>query len=394
MNARITAFASDKKKGACDDLFSVKEGEKALAFHSSLKGYEATPLRKLENLARTLGISGLYVKDESCRFGLNAFKGLGGSYALAKVIAEKTGMGIEDVSKVPAGMFTFVTATDGNHGRGVAWAARNLSQKAVVYMPKGSARERLENIRRLGAQAEITELNYDDTVRFAKEQAEKNGWTLVQDTAWEGYETIPSWIMQGYMTMALEAAKQLGDVKPTHIFLQAGVGAMAGAVTGFFSNYYGEKGPKIVIAEPDKADCLFRTASADDGTLHKVEGDLDSIMAGLCCGEVCTVGWEVLKHHADYFFSCSDYVAADGMRVLGDPLEGDETIISGESGAVTSGLVYNLMKDPELEDLRKTIGLEEDSIVLCISTEGDTDQENYRHIVWDGWYRNPKCRKS
>lgn len=394
MSVRMIPFSSDKKAGICDALFSVQEAEKAVAFHRSLHGYEATPLRHLKNLSKVLNISGLYVKDESRRFGLNAFKGLGGSYALAKVMAEKTGMGLEDVSKVPAGTFTFVTATDGNHGRGVAWAAKNLSQKAVVYMPKGSARERLENIRRQGAEAEITDLNYDNTVRFASEQAQKNGWILVQDTAWEGYEKIPTWIMQGYMTMAWEAVQQMGDNIPTHIFLQAGVGAMAGAVTGFFSNYYGEKAPKIIIVEPDKVNCLFKTANANDGTLHKVDGDLDSIMAGLCCGEVCTVGWEILKHRVDYFFSCPDYVAADGMRVLGNPLAGDERIISGESGAVTSGLVYNLMNDPKLESFRKELGLGQDSVVLCLSTEGDTDKENYRHIVWDGWYRNENTERN
>ena len=393
MNVKMTVFDSDKREGAYDQKFSVEEAEKALSFHSGLEGYEATPLRKLDALSRFLGISGLYVKDESYRFGLNAFKALGGSYALARVMAEKTGKGLEEITQTPAGTFTFVTATDGNHGRGVAWAAKNLSQKAVVYMPKGSARERLENIRRLGAEAEITELNYDDTVRFAKSQAEKNGWILVQDTAWEGYETIPTWIMQGYMTMALEAVKQLGEVRPTHIFLQAGVGAMAGAVTGFFSNYYGDSMPKLSIVEPDRADCLFRTAKAADGTLHKVEGDLDSIMAGLCCGEVCTVGWEVLRHHGDYFFSCPDYIAADGMRVLGNPLGGDENIISGESGAVTSGLVYRLMTDKRLEEWKKAVGLDRDSVVLCISTEGDTDRENYRRVVWEGWYCDPDGRK-
>ncbi len=383
----------DRQKGAWDETFSLSEAKKALEFHKRLKGYEPTPLRRLDGLAGKLGLAGLYVKDESKRFGLNAFKGLGGSYALGRVIAERLGKELTELADIPADAFTFVTATDGNHGRGVAWAARNLSQRAVVYMPKGSAKERLENIRALGAQAEITALNYDDTVRFAKEQAEKNGWILVQDTAWEGYETIPSWIMQGYTTMALEAAEALEGRIPTHIFLQAGVGAMAGAVTGFFSNFYGERMPKIVIVEPNQAACLFKTAGAGDGALHKVEGDLDSIMAGLCCGEVCTVGWEILKHHAGYFFSCPDYVAADGMRVLGNPLTGDEKVVSGESGAVTSGLVYNLMTDPELCSFRDTLGLDETSVVLCFSTEGDTDKENYRHIVWDGWYRKPSCRE-
>lgn len=395
---QMTAFNPVPGEGSKDKLFSLEQAEKVWRFHKSLKGYEPTPLRRLEALGEALGISELYVKDESFRFGLNAFKGLGGSYALGRIISRESGNGQRDGlvdgpdqaqgdgPEVLPGTFTFVTATDGNHGRGVAWAAKNLSQKAVVYMPKGSAKERLENIRSLGAQAEITELNYDDTVRFAMEQAEKNGWTLVQDTAWDGYEEIPSYIMQGYMTMAAEAAGQLGDVRPTHIFIQAGVGAMAGAVTGFFNHYYKENKPVIVIVEPDKADCLYRTAQANDGRLHKVEGDLDSIMAGLCCGEVCTIGWEVLKHHANYFFSCPDYIAADGMRVLGNPAGRDARVISGESGAATLGLVYHLMTDPEVDGLRREIGLGADSKVLCFSTEGDTDKVNYRHVVWDGWY--------
>ena len=390
MGVAFTQLKRKKEKGTWEDTFSVAEAEKVLDFHKALNGYKPTPLRSLNSLANTLGIKEFYVKDESFRFGLNAFKGLGGSYALGRLIAERTGKKVGDMSGIPAGSMTFVTATDGNHGRGIAWAAKNLSQNAVVYMPKGSSEERLKNIQAYGAKAEITQFNYDDTVRFAREKAEKNGWILVQDTAWDGYEKIPSWIMQGYMTMALEAARQLKSVTPTHIFLQAGVGAMAGAVTGFFSSYYAEREPKIIITEPDKASCVFNTAKADDGRLHKVEGDLDSIMAGLCCGEVCTVGWEILKRHAEYFFACPDYIAADGMRILGNPLEGDEKIISGESGAVTSGLVYNLMKDENLEKYKAALGLGEDSVVLCISTEGDTDKENYRRVVWEGWYRNPK----
>ncbi len=387
MNIKMTAFPSDHMTGTTEQKFTVEKAGNVLAFHESLDGYQQTPLRELSGLARHLGIKDIYVKDESFRFGLNAFKGLGGSYALAKVMAEKTGKSIEAVSEVPADTFTFVTATDGNHGRGVAWAAKNLSQKAVVYMPKGSSKERLEHIRDLGAEAEITEFNYDDAVRYAAAQAEKNGWILIQDTAWEGYEQIPVWIMQGYMSMAMETVKQIGEVKPTHIFLQAGVGAMAGAMTGFFADYYHNDMPVMSYVEPNQADCLYKTAGANDGTLHNVDGDLDSIMAGLCCGEVCTIGWDVIRHHADFFFSCPDYVAADGMRVLGNPCGKDEKIISGESGAATTGLVYNLLSDENLKQWKERLHLDEDSIVLCISTEGDTDQENYRHVVWDGWYR-------
>lgn len=380
----IVPIQKDVRSSDFDALFTVAKAKAVKEFHESLPGYEATPLRELSALAKHVGLKNLFVKDESYRFELNAFKGLGGSYALAEVIATKLNITPAEVKNVEPNSFTFVTATDGNHGRGIAWAAKNLKQQAVVYMPKGSAVERLENIRKLGATAEITELNYDDTVRFAKSQGDANGWILVQDTAWPGYEEIPGWIMQGYMTMALEAVQSLGDIVPTHIFLQAGVGAMAGALTGFFNHYYGDKKPTIIYVEPNKADCVFQTVKANDGTLHAVTGDLDSIMAGLCCGEVCTVGWEQIRQFGDYSVSCDDKVAADGMRVLGNPLYGDEQIISGESGAVTTGLVYRLMVDADKAPMRSELGLNEESVVLCISTEGDTDTVNYRRIVWDG----------
>ena len=235
--------------------------------------------------------------------------------------------------------------------------------------------------RKQGAEAEITDLNYDDTVRFAKSQAEKYGWVLVQDTAWEGYEEIPLMIMQGYLTMASEAVRQLGEKKPTHIFLQAGVGAMSGAVSAFLRNVYGND-PKIIIVEPDKADCNYQTALADDGTLHVVTGDLDTIMAGLACGEPCTVGYELLQYCADAFISMPDSVAAYGMRILGNPAGNDDRVISGESGAAGFGALAEILtREPEIQE---TIGLDNQSVVLCFSTEGATDITNYRSIVWEG----------
>lgn len=377
--------------------FGYENAKKVSAFHRSFPEYNVTPLADLSHLAQTLGVKSIHVKDESYRFHLNAFKVLGGSYAIGSYIAQKLGM---DISELPyekmtspeirekLGDVTFVTATDGNHGRGVAWTANRLGQKSVVYMPKGSAQERLDNIRALGSDASITELNYDDAVRLANKGAEENGWVMVQDTSWDGYEDIPGWIMEGYTTMAYEAVQQLGDEKPTHIFLQAGVGAMSGGLTGFFADYYGEDRPIITIVEPNKADCIYRTAAADDGKLHFVTGDMDSIMAGLCCGEPCTIGWSVLKDHADNFVSVPDYCAAKGMRVLGNPLPGDDKVISGESGAATLGFVAELMSNPSLDWLRAQLKIDENSRILCFSTEGDTDRENYRRIVWDGLYQS------
>ncbi|MEO1769437.1 diaminopropionate ammonia-lyase [Candidatus Enterococcus ferrettii] len=378
------------------EAFGAKETKKIWDFHQSFPEYTETPLVNLKNLAEELGVEDIYVKDESYRFGLNAFKVLGGSYCLASVIADKLAMDISDLPyekisseemKQQVGDITFVTATDGNHGRGIAWTAERLGQKSVVYMPRGSAQERLENIQKLGADASILELNYDDAVRFASSTSEKNDWVLVQDTAWEGYEDIPLRIMQGYTTMANEIIHQLQQVKPTHIFLQAGVGAMAGAITAFFADYYpGEQQPIIVIVEPEKADCLFKTASQADGKLQKVAGDMDTIMAGLACGEPCTIGWDILKDYADDFISMPDNVAAKGMRVLGNPLGDDPKVISGESGAAGLGLVAEVLEKTELNWLKEQLQLSNHSKILCISTEGDTDQESYRNIVWDGKY--------
>ena len=378
--------------------FSLEEAQKARNFHAGFAQYNETPLTALPNLAKALGVQTIHVKDESYRFGLNAFKVLGGSYALGRFIAQKLGETIENLPadrilspevREKLGELTFVTATDGNHGRGVAWTAHQLGQKSVVYMPKGSSTERLENIRAEGADASITDLNYDDAVRLADKHAQERGWVMVQDTAWEGYTDIPLWIMQGYSTMGCEIIKQLeaqGAEKPTHLFLQAGVGSMAGAMAGFFSACYGEDRPFITIVEPNRADCLFRTAKANDGKLHNVTGDMNTIMAGLACGEPCSIGWEILGSCADAFLSVPERVAADGMRILAAPARGDQPIVSGESGAAAFGAAANLLLDESLANLKEKLGLNEHSRLLFISTEGDTDRENYRNVVWRGKY--------
>ena len=382
-----------QRPGADLTLTSPGEAEKARRFHSGLPGYAPTPLVSLDGLAHSLGVSKIWIKDESKRFGLNAFKALGGSYAMARCLSEKLGKPLEEMSFeelcAPAarralGDITFVTATDGNHGRGVAWAARELGCRAVVYLPKGSAQERLDNILALGAQAEITDLNYDDAVRLATRKSEESGWVLIQDTAWPGYEQIPAWIMEGYTALAGEIFDQLaeaGEEPPTHLFLQAGVGSFAGAVLGSVRNRWGKNCPVTCIVEPDQADCLYRTAKAADGQLHPVTGDMNSMMAGLCCGEPCTLAWDVLGPCADAFLSCSDDYAALGMRLLGQPRGSDPVIVSGESGAVGVGALAGILHEEELHDLCWTLGLGERSRVLCISTEGDTDRANYQKIL-------------
>ena len=395
-------WKNNTMKGETDkasvEFLGEEEIKKARDFHQSFPQFTKTPLINLDNLAKHLGVAGVYVKDESYRFGLNAFKVLGGSFSIGKYLAKRLGKDISELSyekltseeaRKKLGDITFITATDGNHGRGVAWTATQLNQKSIVYMPKGSSLTRLENIRKEGAKASITEFNYDDAVRLAASQAKENGWVMVQDTAWEGYEEIPTWIMQGYGTMASEALEQLRELnieKPTHIFVQAGVGSLAGAVQGYFASVFKDECPITVIVEADEADCLYRSAVAGDGKTRAVTGDMPTIMAGLACGAANTIGWEVLKSYSSTFVSCPDWVSANGMRMLGNPIKEDKKIISGESGSVTSGLLNAIMTNDDMKELREQLKLDQNSRVLLFSTEGDTDPDKYRKIVWNGEY--------
>lgn len=373
--------------------FSYEKIKGILRFQMSHQNYSNTPLISLKNMAAELNVQTVQVKDESRRFGLNAFKVMGGIYAIGHYLAERLDKPIEELSfeeltspevKKKLGNITFITATDGNHGRGVAWAARELGQQSVVYMPKGSSKVRLEAIRNEGAHAEITDVNYDETVKLCAKLAEENGWVIIQDTAWEGYEDIPHWIMQGYAAIALEIIEEIesnNELPPTHIFLQAGVGSFAAGITAFFAQYYGADHPTIMIVEPDQADCFYRSFLT--GKMKTVTGNLDTIMAGLACGVPNEMALQILTGTAFAAFSCTDSIAALGMRMLGNPLGNDQKIISGESGAVTMGLLhYLLTAHPRFA--KEELHLDRKSRILLINTEGDTDEQHYREIVWKG----------
>ena len=392
-----------KSEDKCLPVMSLENIKQAREFHKSFPQYSITPLAKLDGMAEGLGLGGLFVKDESYRFGLNAFKVLGGSFAMARYIASEMGRDVSEMTydyltsekfREEFGQATFFTATDGNHGRGVAWAANKLGQKAVVHMPKGSTKTRFDNIAKEGAKVTIEEVNYDDCVRMAAAEAEATPHgVVVQDTAWDGYEEIPSWIMQGYGTLVLEADKQLkenGVERPTHVFVQAGVGSLAGAVVGYFAHKYKENPPVMVVCEASAADCLYRSAVQADGNLVNVTGDLQTIMAGLACGEGNTIGWDILKNHVTVFASCPDWMSAKATRIYANPLESDPHIVSGESGSVPLGLVYTALHDEDAKDLKEALKLDENSNILVISTEGDTDPIRYREIVWDGLYGTDK----
>ena len=324
------------------------------------------------------------MKDESKRFGLQAFKALGCSFAIATYLAQKSGspLNFDDLTyeKISdkVGNITFATTTDGNHGRGLAWVARILGFPAVVYMPKGSAQVRVDAIRHEGAKVVVTDLNYDDTVRLLAKDASDNKWVIIQDTAWKGYEQVPLWIMQGYSTMATEALDKM-PLAPTHIFAQAGVGSMAAAVQAVVANRSYKKQPIFTILEAAVANCFYR--SFKQGSPCSVGGDLNTIMAGLACGEVNPLAWEIIKNYSSFSLSCHDEVAALGMRLWGNPLGNDPKITAGESGAIGGGVIGLLDK---YHNLKTDMGIKKDSVLLFFNTEGDTFPENYRDIVWGG----------
>lgn len=384
--------SASSQGGYLTGLFSPSISQSVRKYHHSIPGYSPTPLINLPNLARSIQIEKIWIKDESYRFGLNAFKVLGASYALAHALSAKL-----DVQDEQAGfeMFrsqslrrklqdiTVITATDGNHGRALAWSAEQIGCKAVIYIPKNASPARIRVIKALGADICIINGNYDDAVHAASSAAAENHWLLIQDTSWENYEEIPIRIMQGYLTLAVEALEQLDGETPTHIFVQCGVGSFAAAMQSFFIERYGsQNSPFFVVVEPAKAACFFQSMRENKNHPVVVAGKLDTIMAGLACGEPSILAWEILRNHADAFIACHDSIAIKGMQTLGNPLQGDDRIISGESGAVTLGLLIHLRTHLLQEQITDALQLNSHSRILLISTEGDTDPESYRKIVW------------
>ncbi len=365
-------------------------------FHRQIPGYHISPLKSLPHLAERLGLGGIWVKDESARLNLGSFKVLGGSFAIYQLLKRRLGMEqqaltFEELTSGPLrnklGDVTFAAATDGNHGRGVAWSAAQMGFHSVIYVHKLTSKARIQAIQRNGAQVVVVDGTYDDAVRQVWEEAQEHGWEVISDTAWEGYTSVPKWVMQGYTTMLSEAQEQFagqGLIGPTHILIQAGVGSLAAATLGFYQNIFGKDRPRSVVIEPSKAACLYQSASIGDGKPHSYEGDLDTIMAGLACGDPNPLAWDILSEVADFFATCPDYVAAKGMRVYGIPLAGDPFIVSGESGAVTLGALTFIMEFQGAAHLKEELRLDRDSQVLLINSEGNTDPDEFRHIAWEG----------
>ena len=343
-------------------------------------GYAPTPLRDLPGLAAAAGVGGLRLKDEAERFGLGSFKALGGAYAVGQLlIAELARHGVAPAAtsaELRAGRYaeatravTVTCATDGNHGRSVAWGARQFGCRCVIFMPHSVSPGRAEAIALLGAEVRRVAGTYDDAVREAARMA-ATGWLVVSDTSWPGYTAVPVEVMQGYRLMADEAADQWQGAPPTHVFVPGGVGGAAASVSVQLRARIVPP-PGLVVVEPDRAACLL--SSAELGTRTAIPGALDTVMAGLACGEPSLLAWAELDRAAAAFMAVSDEAAIAAMRLLARA-----GIVAGESGV--AGLAGFLLAagDPAA---REALGLGAASRVLVFSTEGATDPELYRRLV-------------
>jgi diaminopropionate ammonia-lyase len=350
--------------------YSVFVSRSSIDYHKTLSAYKPTPLIKLNGLAEKLGVKEIFVKDESKRFGLNAFKCLGASYA------------INEYLKKNKGEFTFCTATDGNHGRAVAWASKIFNQKAVVFVPYHTVETRISTIKNEGAEVIVVNGDYDKTVEEAKEQSIKNGWILIQDSSWQSYTDVPMNIMRGYLTMFYELEEQFhknDEPKVDFIFLQAGVGSWAASAVVYYLNKHKTNLPKLILVEPYEADCVLE--SVKRGQISTSTKSQKTIMAGLNCGTPSLIAFNILKNGIDLFISIPDKYSEEAMRQFYYSEKDDPQIFSGESGAAGLAGLLALLNDKDLEEVKKLIGMNKESGILLFNTEGDTDPVNFKNIL-------------
>ncbi|NQU58069.1 MAG: diaminopropionate ammonia-lyase [Rhodospirillales bacterium] len=360
----------------------------AMADISSWPGYQPTPLHGLPGLAEKIGIASLHFKDEGLRFGLDSFKALGGAYATERLLIDFIAGKIPDaqptIEELLSGKYreitsaiTVVCATDGNHGRSVAWGAQMFGCGCKIYIHSGVSEGRKKAIEAYGAQVHRVDGDYDDSVRQIANDAQKNGWYVVSDTSYEGYLDVPRDVMQGYTVMVEEALSQFPNgILPSHVFVQGGVGGLAGAVCGHLWETLGPARPRFVVVEPDLADCLYQSAVA--GVPTPSTGDLETVMAGLACGEVSLIAWDILVSGANDFVTLGDDVVNPTMRLLAEGVKGDTAIVAGESAVAGLAALLAAGDDPALAD---AFGLDPQSRVLIIGSEGASDPALYQEII-------------
>jgi diaminopropionate ammonia-lyase len=371
-------------------VLDLQDSEQAAAEIATWPGYTPTPLRSLAGLAGACGVDSVLYKDEAARFaveGLGSFKALGAPYALAVAlrhrVEEATGIDVDAAGLIRGeyahltGALTAVCATDGNHGRALAWAAQRFGCACVIYVHADVSVGRRQAIARYGARIVEVSGTYDDAVRSTARVARANGWLEISDTAYEGYSEIPRCVMHGYSVMVREALEQMeGRQPPTHVFVQCGVGGLAAAVVGHLWQRFGAKCPRVVLVEPETAACAW--ASAVGRNPVSVAGGLETIMAGLACGTLSTLAWEVLADGAAAFVRITDEAAVEAMRLLADGTHGDTPLVGGESGVAGLGGFLAVARDPRAARL---LGLSACSRVLLFGSEGASDPEIYTRYV-------------
>jgi diaminopropionate ammonia-lyase len=381
MTAPFTLFRNPNH--GTPGLITLPQGgfHRARAEITCWDGYAPTPLLDLPTLAQQAGVARVQIKDEAGRFGLGSFKALGGAYGVLQLLAQELSRGgvlgridgntLTGGSRAQAtGAMTVTCATDGNHGRSVAWGARNFHCRCVIFVHEGVSQGRIDAIAAYGAEIRVVPGTYDDAVRAASATADAEGWFVVSDTSWPGYVAVPVDVMQGYRLMPDEAMDQWDGPPPTHAFIQGGVGGVAAAVAVQLRQRC-TVAPTLVVVEPDRAACLL--ASARAGEAVALDGALDTIMAGLACGEPSLLAWQELGRSAAAFMAIPDSDAVQSMRVLARL-----GIVSGESGA--AGLA-GLLRAAGDATARAALGLDADSRVLLFSTEGATDPDLYAALV-------------
>ncbi len=353
-------FKFDKSKIL--NSLSKEEIDAAYLTISNWENYSSTPLIELNKLSNELNLNKIFYKDESKRFDLKSFKALGGAYAVEKVSKGKKNIVIS-------------TATAGNHGRSVAWGAKRLGLECKIFISDFVSTVRGQAMAELGADVIKVKGNYEKSLIKCIEQSTKNNWQIVQDVAWKNYTLVPKYTMAGYTVMMKEIASQIKTNQISHIILQAGVGGMAGAMIAGIARYL-ENIPEIIVVEPDSAACVME--SIKTGKLEKIDIKRESLMGGMSCGEVSLVPWEILKNSVKYCISLPDDDIAYTMKLLGKASFSDEKIIAGENSAPG---VISLIASCEDEKLKKRIKLDNNSNVLLIGCEGDTDKEMYQKLV-------------
>ena len=370
-------------------IISLDDARAAKAEISTWPGYAATPLLNLAPVAAARGVEQVLYKDEASRFGLGSFKALGGAYAVARLlqrrVAEKRGRPVA-ISDLAHGehrhitqSVTVVSATDGNHGRSVAAGAARFGCRCLILVHAGVSETRKQAIEALGAKVIRLDGDYDDAVREAARLARQDGWALIADTSSLGAEDACADVMRGYTVMVAEVFDQLARSRsepPTHVFVQGGVGGLAASVCAYAWQVLAERAPIFVIVEPERADCLFQSAKA--GAPTRATGDLDTVMAGLSCGEVSELAWRILEKGAEFFLTISDAAAIQAMRLLADSGRAGAAIIAGESaGAGLAGLLAATADSGSRELLR----LDSRSRILLFGTEGATDPALYETLL-------------